>query len=179
MVKSVNSAKNVKPAAKRVATPKVNKSVKKSVDAQDATTSKKYTNMFAAYHAFWKRGFTDWAGTSSRSEYWWAALANALVIMLLLGAYWGAASLVVLNINLFALFAVASGVGLLYCLAALIPSISMINRRLHDGGFSSWWMLLYVAGFIPYIKYPAGIVMLVLMLMPTKVENNPYHKFNK
>ncbi|MCM1295107.1 MAG: DUF805 domain-containing protein [Muribaculaceae bacterium] len=157
----------------------VKSSVKKSVKQSGAPTSVKYTNMFAAYRAFWTRGYTEWAGTSSCSEYWWAALANALVIMILIGFYWWMASIVVTNIDLFALFAVSSGIGLLYCLAALIPSISMINRRLHDGGFSSWWMLLYVAGFIPYIKYPAGIVMLVLMLMPTKVENNPYHGFNK
>ncbi len=179
MAKSVNSVKNLKSSAKRTAQPKVYKSVKTSANIQTPMASKKYTNMFAAYRAFWTRGFTDWAGTSSRPEYWWAALANALVIVLLFGIYWGTASLVVRNMDLFALFALACGAVLLYCLAALIPSISMINRRLHDGGFSSWWMLLYVAGFIPYIKYPAGIVMLVLMLMPTKVENNPYHKFNK
>ena len=41
--------------------------------------SVKYTNMFKAYGAFWRRGFTEWAGTASRSEYWWTYLVNVLI----------------------------------------------------------------------------------------------------
>ena len=42
---------------------------KKTVAKNSVKCSKTYTNMFQAYKAFWKRGFTDWKGTSSRSEF--------------------------------------------------------------------------------------------------------------
>ena len=45
---------------------------KKSQKKNEIKESKKYTNMLEAYGAFWRRGFTEWAGTSSRSEYWWS-----------------------------------------------------------------------------------------------------------
>ena len=58
-------------------------STKKSTGSQRApSTSKTYTDMFQAYAAFWRRGFTEWAGTSSRSEYWWTVLANILIVLL-------------------------------------------------------------------------------------------------
>ena len=49
--------------------------------------SVKYTNMFKAYGAFWRRGFTEWAGTASRSEYWWNVLMNALIGLAALFVY--------------------------------------------------------------------------------------------
>ena len=177
MVKSVKaSEKNTKVSKKAsVKATKRNAPAAKPV----VVASKKYTNMFAAYRAFWRRGFTDWRGTSSRSEYWWTVLVNLLIVFGMIALMW----LMSINgiSNVFEAFAgiVLLGVLVIYGFAAIVPSISMIVRRLRDGGFSPWWVLLYPVGlWLPYIGYVATVILLIFMLMPTRVDGNPYHKFN-
>jgi uncharacterized membrane protein YhaH (DUF805 family) len=73
--------------------------------------------------------------------------------------------------NLFAggmgLSFIGLGIYGLYALAALIPSIAVTVRRLHDRDMSGWWYLgLTVAGFIPLIGFAASIALLVLMVLP-------------
>lgn len=151
--------------------------VKKSKKVQSSTT---YTNMFLAYAAFWRRGFTEWAGTSSRSEFWWTTLVNALIYMI-----WGI--LVVMGMAIdFALsgdvsvmFGLMILLGVIYSLAIAIPLISMRTRRLHDAGLSAWWWFIYALCVIPFLSIFTSVVMFVFSLLPTKVDDNPYHKFNK
>ena len=141
------------------------------------TYSKTYTNMFQAYKAFWKRGFTEWAGTSSRSEYWWSVLVN-FIIMLMFFLYF----LLILHLKSYNLLSVIVYIlFLLYGVAMIIPLLSLYVRRLHDSGQSAWWLLLMLANFvqISVLNTVISIVFLVLMLLPTKKENNPYHKNNK
>ena len=143
--------------------------------------SVKYTSMFAAYRAFWHRGFTEWAGTSSRSEYWWSWLMNVLVCVLFGGLFMLAA---VLDVALFkesSLFVIIVGSALLlYIFAAIIPAISMLTRRMHDAGLTAWFWLLYLTSFIPVVgSYIWTVAILVIALLPTKTTDNPYHKFNK
>jgi len=181
MVKSIKTSNSSEKKTK-VSKKAPVKATKRVVPAAkpEAITSKKYTNMFAAYRAFWTRGFTDWMGTSSRSEYWWAVLANALIAVVMI-----ALTLLISKNGITNGFEAFVGISFvfvtgLYGLAAVVPSISMILRRLHDGGFSSWWILLYPVGlFVPYIGYVASLILFVMMLMPTRVDGNPYHKFNK
>lgn len=141
--------------------------------------SKTYTNMFQAYKAFWKRGFTEWAGTSSRSEYWWTYLVNFLLILM-----FGCVVLSALKMDNGLLLVVTVGLVILYALAAVIPWISLFVRRLHDSGKSAWWLLLYLVYLIPVLysnllTLVVSIIFLVFTLLPTKKENNPYHKNNK
>ena len=111
--------------------------------------SVKYTNMFKAYGAFWRRGFTEWAGTASRSEYWWNVLMNALIGWAALFVYFFFA---VLGFAVDSVGVVVSGLVLvlvpavLYWIVTLVPGISLIVRRLHDAGLSSWFMVLYGVG---------------------------------
>ena len=157
---------------------------KKSVKKQrEPVTSKKYTNMFQAYGAFWRRGFTEWAGTSSLSEYWWTYLLNFLIVI----AWW-------------VLFVIAAGPGMIepsiplsntpavmfltlllagYGLAIIVPSLSMMVRRLHDAGLSAWWLMLWILAIIPVVNFIVSIVFFVFSVLPTKETDNPYHKFNK
>lgn len=146
------------------------------------TDSVKYTNMFHAYAAFWRRGFTEWAGTSSRSEYWWSQLMNALIGIL------GAAAIVLVAMfentwfgetglgagTFFVCFLLWS-----FVIATIIPRISQITRRLHDVGLSAWWWLLFVLAILPILGFVPVIFFFVVSLLPTKVKDNPYHKFNK
>ena len=143
------------------------------------TYSKTYTNMFQAYKAFWKRGFTEWAGTSSRSEYWWSYLVNFLLILV-----FGPVLFLALDVENGLLFVVTLGLVILYALAAVIPWISLFVRRLHDSGKSAWWLLLYLVYLIPELYsnlliLVVSIIFLIFTLLPTKKENNPYHKNNK
>lgn len=185
MVKSVKkpnkSDKKVQGAKKSSTVRRVKRA---PVAKQDTVvTSKKYTNMFAAYRAFWVRGFTDWMGMSSRSEYWWTVLANLLVVGILLGGYvWVGHAITFGTIGsagIGILFMSTTALMLLYGIAAFVPSISMVLRRLHDGGFSSWFILLYPAAWLPYVGNVAAVLLFILMLMPTRVDGNPYHKNNK
>lgn len=184
MVKSVKTSKASEKNTRVAKKAPVKKAAKPraSIETPDVITSKKYTNMFAAYRAFWQRGFTDWRGTTSRSGYWWVVLANALIVVVLLGLYARVGYALSFNNvggGIVLLFMATTAILVLYALAMIVPSISIVLRRLHDGGFSSWWILLYPATLLPYIGWFAGVVLLIFMLMPTRVDGNPYHKFNK
>lgn len=156
---------------------------KKVTVKKEVKTSKTYTNMFEAYKAFWKRGFTEWAGTSSRSEYWWSTLMNMIiffVLLVLMGICLGSdieASL--FPIAYLSLIVFTFG----FSLAVLIPTISLQLRRFHDVGIDSWvfWLL-----FVCHLSLVAlfnfsfvGLVVFIISVLPTKKEDNPYHKYNK
>lgn len=65
---------------------------------------------------------------------------------------------------------VDAGVGILSSLFNLfifIPSLAIMARRLHDAGFSAWWLLLII---IPF----GFLILLIFMLLPSKLEGNKY-----
>lgn len=74
--------------------------------------------------------YADFEGRSRRSEYWYFALFNALAAyaLLFIGGF----------INPFV------GVGLygIYILGAIIPSLAVAVRRMHDVGKSGWLLLI-------------------------------------
>ena len=59
-------------------------------------------------------------------------------------------------------------VGIIYCLAVLIPSIAVSVRRLHDTGRNGKWLLL---AFVPLIGM---IVLLVFMVQDSQQGENQY-----
>lgn len=160
--------------------PVAKKTVKKQ---REPVTSKKYTNMFQAYGAFWRRGFTEWAGTSSRSEYWWTHLVNLLIVIawMVLLVMAAGPGIIEPDIPLGNVPAVMILTLLLagYGLAAFVPSLSMTVRRLHDAGLSAWWMMLLILAIIPALDFVISIVFFVFSVLPTEEKGNPYHKFNK
>jgi uncharacterized membrane protein YhaH (DUF805 family) len=106
------------------------------------------------------RRYVDFNGRAGRSEYWWFALANAIVA-------------VALNI----LGKVGSGMGLggvlmvpyyVYLLAVLLPSLSVGVRRLHDTGRSGWWLLL---ALVPVI---GDLVLIVFFILDSTPGDNKY-----
>ena len=122
-----------------------------------------------------KRFFTKYAtfrGRASLSEYWWAALFNALVaivasILLAISIAatagqqmqqqtdpetWRPAPLTVVLIVLLSA----------YALAVLIPSIAVAVRRLHDANYSGWFYLL---SLVPGV---GGLIILIFMVLPTQ-----------
>lgn len=90
------------------------------------------------------RKYATFSGRASRSECWWWALVS-----------FGAS--IVINLFLLALGSdsVAYGLGsalvLLVSLAVLVPSLALTVRRLHDGNFSGWLLLLALVPFVGVI----------------------------
>ena len=84
--------------------------------------------------------FGDFAGRSSRYEYWWFFLFTLVV----------SALAVVISEPFFQVVS----------LIVLIPLIAAGTRRLHDTGRSGWWQLLAVVPF-------AGFIVLYLLAQPT------------
>lgn len=108
---------------------------------------------FVAYEQFWLR-YVDFRGRSSRAEYWWVFLINlVLELLFTLGAR--STSLV-------------SDLGLLYGLAAIIPNLALVVRRLHDSDHRGWWI------FIALVPIVGAIVLLVFELLPGTPGPNRY-----
>ncbi|MDG6142730.1 DUF805 domain-containing protein [Lactococcus formosensis] len=124
--------------------------------------------MLEAYKNFWKK-YVDFEGRTTRSDWWWVTLCNFIIFLLLLiPIMFSFINVLATPINyypvcgvIFALLAV------IYLLAILVPSIAMYVRRLRDADFH--WALIFIS-FIPYV---GGVVLFVLLQMPSKsIQNN-------
>ena len=115
--------------------------------------------MINAYKNFFK-GYVDFAGRSTRSDYWWIWLGNMIIYIPFFFSYGNAISNPQDEGALIAL----GGTAIIYMvigLALLLPGLALTVRRLRDAGFH--WALIFIV-FIPL----GSIVLLVLLAMPTK-----------
>ena len=130
--------------------------------------------MIEAYKKFW-RGYVDFEGRSTRSDYWFAYLVNALITwcLYILVAVVG---IIASSIGSSALAIISLILGLImwvYTIGAFLPGLAVTVRRLHDAGYT--WPYIFTI-FIPFVGW---IILLVLLCKPTKVEflfnnfNNP------
>ena len=128
--------------------------------------------MIEAYKKFWK-GYVDFEGRSTRSDYWFAYLANMLtviafyVLLAIFGGLAGVTESTFLTVISFILLLIFFAYGI----AACLPGIALTVRRLRDAGYN--WPYIFVA-FIPFV---GGIILIVLLCKPTKVEY-PFNNFN-
>ena len=128
--------------------------------------------MIEAYKKFWK-GYVDFEGRSTRSDYWFAYLANMLTVVafyVLLAVFGGIAGatdssfLAVISLILLLIF-------FAYGIAACLPGIAVTVRRLRDAGYN--WPYI----FIPLIPFVGIFIFIFLLCQPTKVEV-PFNNFN-
>ena len=121
--------------------------------------------MIEAYKKFWK-GYVDFEGRSTRSDYWFAYLANMLTVIafyVLLAIFGGIASatessfLAVISLILLLIF-------FAYGIAACLPGIAVTVRRLRDAGYH--WAYI----FIPLIPFVGIFILIFLLCQPTEVE---------
>ncbi|MGV8848790.1 MAG: DUF805 domain-containing protein [Propionibacteriaceae bacterium] len=113
----------------------------------------------------WLKNWKNFSGRASRSEFWWAYLAIVIaetviaVVFTIIGVVISAAtnSSDIMAVVMLLLMGVV-GLG---ALAALVPTVAMGVRRLHDTNQSGW---MYLLTFIPYV---GGIILLVLMAQPS------------
>lgn len=117
-----------------------------------------------AFVRYWKK-YARFAGRASRSEYWWWALADALVVLLLYAIVLGGA-LVGSSRDSEGSFTpgpgVVVGIVLLvaWWLATVIPGLALGTRRLHDVDLSGLLLLLLL---IPSL---GGFAIFVMTLLP-------------
>ena len=96
-----------------------------------------------------KNHYVDFAGKATRKQFWLWVLFSFIVFL-------------VLSIVLGFLGKTGSIVYFLCQLAILLPSLGIAARRLRDGGFTPWLLLLLLLPFIGWL------ILLVLYLMPSK-----------
>lgn len=127
--------------------------------------SQRSYSMLEAYKRFFSN-YVNFEGRANRAEYWWVVLWNVIITLfcLFLGAM--AASSSDDFWRLYGVFLI--GIYGIYSLATIIPSISLIVRRLHDIDKTGWLCLI---GLIPYI---GGLIVLVLTLLEGTKGPNRY-----
>tara|TARA_B100000959_G_C14594675_1_gene465551 strand:+ start:78 stop:392 length:315 start_codon:yes stop_codon:yes gene_type:complete len=100
--------------------------------------------MINSYKSFWTRAF-DYEGVTTRSDYWLAVLANAIVGALI-GAFSGG---------------IDSAIYIVFAIASFIAGFSMVFRRLRDMGKPWNWI------FILFIPLVGSIWLVVLLCQPS------------
>jgi uncharacterized membrane protein YhaH (DUF805 family) len=98
--------------------------------------------------------YAVFGGRARRKEYWMFILFNVIIAMVL-----GVVE---------ALLGSPGVLGMLYCLAVVIPSIAVAVRRLHDTDRSGWWFLIVL---VPLI---GSIVLIVFMVLDSTPGQNQY-----
>ena len=116
--------------------------------------------MINAYKNFFK-GYVDFAGRSTRSEYVVGLARNMILLIPFYSAYGNALA----NSRDEGALIALGGTVIIYMiigLALFLPGLALTVRRLRDAGFH--WALIFV-GFVPFV---GSIALLVLLAMPTK-----------
>ena len=121
--------------------------------------------MIEAYKKFWK-GYVDFTGRSTPSDYWFAFSAHVLIFfayLLLDGVFerilstTGSRAVFTISLYLLLIF-------FAYGVAAVLPGIALTVRRLRDAGYN--WPYI----FIPLIPFVGIFILIFLICQPTKVE---------
>ena len=115
--------------------------------------------MIKAYKNFFK-GFLDFTGRSTRSDFWWVWLMNS-ILFLPLYIFWFQKALKdaggtdpILGVAIISIY-------MILAIVLFIPSLAVKVRRLRDAGIHWAFIFLY---FVPM----GGLALLVLLAMPTK-----------
>ncbi|MEY9951595.1 DUF805 domain-containing protein [Leifsonia sp. EB34] len=117
-----------------------------------------------AFVRYWKK-YARFDGRASRSEYWWWALTDALIVVVLYAMGWMGA-LIGSSTDAGGSFrpgpGIAVGIILLvaWWLATVIPGLALAARRLHDVDLSGLFLLLLL---IPSL---GGFAIFVMTLLP-------------
>lgn len=116
--------------------------------------------MINAYKNFFK-GYVDFTGRSTRSEYWWVWLGNMILLVPFYSVYFKALA----NPRNEAALMALGGIAIIYMIfgiALFLPGLALTVRRLRDAGFH--WALIFII-FIPIV---GPLALLVLLAMPSK-----------
>lgn len=107
-------------------------------------------NLKNGFVLFWERAF-DYKGYSSRSEFWWGVQGNAIIMFILLALLVISLTCFTPQINNFSVIMIL--LFSLFCLVELLPSVTLIIRRMHDIGRSGYFIFVLFIPIIGYIWY--------------------------
>ena len=107
------------------------------------------------YLAVWKK-YADFNGRANRREFWTFVLINIVIGMVLVGATGDATN------------DQPGLLAMLFYLAALLPTIAVSARRLHDTNRSGWWAWL---ALVPVV---GPLVLLYFTVLPGDLQPNNY-----
>lgn len=111
------------------------------------------------------RKYATFKGRASRKEFWTFYLVNTAIVLFFGSIH--SHGLIRLMSGSFELSGLST-VLFLFVWAALMPTLAVIVRRLHDLGRTGWWVLL---GFLPVI---GGLVLLIMLLFDGQSSTNQY-----
>lgn len=111
------------------------------------------------------QNYCNFSGRASRSEFWWAFLAQYVVIMVIyfiflflsfvgsaiITATCGDASSAMTGLGI--MYILLGGILMLVGLALMLPILGVAVRRLHDTGKSGWFYLVCLIPFVNLILY--------------------------
>lgn len=117
---------------------------------------------------FWRRALV-FSGRASRSEFWWAAALNVAIVYVLSTVAYLSGSAPGWDLLSGPLLSMA----FLYSLAAILPAISVLVRRLHDSGSSG---LVALFSLVPYL---GTVVVLVFTLLGSQPEGARFDRINR
>ena len=115
--------------------------------------------MIQAYKNFFK-GYADFTGRSTRSDFWWVWLMNSILFLPLYIFYFQMALNDTEETDPILGVAIIS-VYMILAIVLFTPSLAVKVRRLRDAGLH--WAFIFLH-FVPM----GGIALLVLLAMPTK-----------
>tara|TARA_B100000965_G_scaffold324836_1_gene286929 strand:- start:11818 stop:12366 length:549 start_codon:yes stop_codon:yes gene_type:complete len=108
------------------------------------------------------RNFVNFSDRASRSEYWWFQLFFVVAL----------ATADFIDVMMSELAEVPfSWFGTIAFFGLIIPNLAVTVRRLHDLGYSGWFILLV---FIPCVGSIIGLVILVFMVVEGQSQINDY-----
>ena len=125
----------------------------KTMDSQFSNRIRGFDMEF--YKQFWTRYF-DFNGRTGRKDYWMTVLVNVAILFTLIfvSAATGSTAITFLYAVLW--------------LAMLVPSISMVVRRLHDTGRSGAWF------FICFVPIIGSLILLFFLVTRGQTGENIY-----
>lgn len=159
-----------------------NTSMSEAIDADDLPLPLYEAWFGEAVTRFFKK-YATFSGRASRSEYWWAALFTGMVyvvstVIMLVGLSGGSGSASAHGAETpdvgglpglsFAFFLTGLILTIVWFLATVVPFLAVSWRRLHDANLAGPF---YFVTFIPNV---GSVVLLVLMLLPSKPEGQRF-----
>ena len=121
--------------------------------------------MIEAYKKFWK-GYVDFSGRSTRSDYWFAYLAHVLIFFAyyLLDAVFERMVSATGSMDVFTISVILLLIFFAYGIATVLPGLAITVRRLRDAGYN-WPYII-----IPLIPFVGIFILIFLLCQPTEVE---------
>jgi uncharacterized membrane protein YhaH (DUF805 family) len=136
--------------------------------------------------------YAEFSGRSRRMEFWMFQLLNIIVALVLAGPLYfsrisaamvdpsmagegGEAAMAASFADAGSGYLIMAGLYGLYALAALVPTIAVTVRRLHDRDMSGWWYLGFVLlALIPILVLLASLAFLIITFLPGTLGPNRF-----